>query len=159
MLTMGNDFFTPSQRLAWEYVESASRQGMKQVEALRAFRSGGGAIRTSFWNELWHRAEEGAGVWSTMYLYKDKDTLPASMYEPVGVNYKGKYALNVKMNVRLEDGTILHQVYRTLSSDKRLTLGEWKQAIADSMEDDPSVFTTEILQITDMEFFQKGQAG
>lgn len=153
---MGNDFFTPSQRTAWEYVESAAREGLSQTEALREYRAAGGAIRTSSWGELWHRQEEGAGVWGTLYLYKDKDTLPVSMYEEVGINYKGKYALNVKMNVRLEDGSILHDVYRTLSSDQRLTLGEWKDAINDTMSEDPSVFTTEVLQITEMEFFQRG---
>ncbi len=154
---MSNNFFTGSQRLAWEYVESANRQGMGQVAALRAYRAGGGSIRTSLWGELWHRTEEASGTFGTLYLYKDKDTLPLSMFEEVGINYKGKYALNVKMSVRLEDGSILHDVYRTISSDQRLTLGEWKTAISDTMNEDPSVFTTEVLQITEMEFFQRGK--
>lgn len=150
-----SDFFTPSQRRAWNYVQSGYNRGLGEVQALKEYRSGGGKIRTSSWVELWNRNSESADKWTGLYMLKDSDTVPTSFYEPTGVNYRNKYALNVKLNVRQEDGSILHDIYRTLSTNSRLTLGEWKSAINEAMKEDPSSYSTEVLQITSMEFYER----
>ena len=149
------DLWTKSQRQAWGFVQSAYDEGLSTTDSLSAYRAGGGKIRTSDWVTLWHREDEGSKAWDTLYQYGTGDTVPESMFERVDVNYKNKYTVSFSADVRREDGTIIHNMYRQVSSDERHTVGEYLDAIQESLSDDPSVFIEESIRITDIRFYER----
>jgi hypothetical protein len=148
-----SDFWTDSQRNAWAWVTSGEAQGMTQTQALRAYREAGGHIRTQDWGELWHRKEEASATWETLRYYKPEDTIPESMYQEVGLNYRDKYNIVFRANIRMEDGSILHGEYRTIRSNVRLTLGEIKQAIEDSLRAYAGDYGIDVFSVSDLQFY------
>ncbi len=147
------ELWTSSQRQAWGYVTQAFNEGLNQTQALTAYRAGGGAIRTAYWGELWHRQQEGESNWSTLYQYKRNDVIPESMYEPVGIDYRSQYNVVYKANIRLEDGSILHDQYRTIRSNVRLTMGEIQDAINETLRAYAGDYGVENVQVSDMKFY------
>lgn len=147
------NYWTPSQKQAWDYVVNANSRGLKQTEALTAYRAGGGSIRTSDFSEIWHRYGDASEAWSTIYQYKTTDTIPESTYLDTTVNYSDKYTVVFKANVRDEQGTIIHDVFRQASFSNRPTLGEINSAMNNMMLDDPSIPVQEVYQVTSIEFY------
>jgi hypothetical protein len=148
------DLWTPAQRQAWEYVKSAQGEDMSQTAALNEYRAGGGAIRTSDWGEIWHRYDEGAAQWDKLYQFGSQDTVPESLFNVVDINYAQRYTMTFRASVRDEEGNIIHDVYRQVESDRRLTLSEWQDAAGQALLDDPSVYTSEVLTLEDIEFWE-----
>ncbi len=150
-----DDFWSPSQRQAWQYVTSAYDQGMTQTEALRQYRQGGGAIRTQSWGELWHRYDTGSDGWGSIYQYGSTDVLPASVFTQVGIRYRERYTMQFTATVRDEMGNVVHSVYRQVSSDRLLTVGEWQRGAAESLLEDISQGVSEVIAIEDVAFFER----
>lgn len=151
----GANLWTRSQREAWSYVKGAANSGLRQVEALREYREGGGSIRTSSWGELWDRYQSGAAEWDRLYQFNNEDTIPRSMFSEVNIQYADRYTMTFKTTVRNIDGEITHDIYRQVSSDRLLTMGQWQQAAVETMYDDPSVPTMEVLEIGEVEFYER----
>ena len=151
-----SDLWSGSQREAWGYIQSAYDQGLRQTEALKAYRSGGGAIRSSSWSELWHRYDEGGQSWDTLYQYKTSDVIPESMYEPVGLNFRSKYNITYKTNIKMDDGTILHDQYRTIRSNYRLSLGEIYEEIQETLGAYANDYGLSYTTVTDIKFYTRG---
>lgn len=149
------DFWTDSQRQAWQYVGAAYDQGLNQTEALRAYRQGGGAIRTSSWSELWHRYEGGTDGWSSIYQYGSNDLLPASVFTQVDIRYRERYTMRFKATVRDQLGNIVHDVFRQVSSDRLLTVHDWQQGAYESLLEDISQGVSDVIGIEDVEFFER----
>jgi hypothetical protein len=147
------ELWTDAQRQAWEYVKAGYNDALTQSEALAMYRSGEGHIRTADWGELWHRYSEGSEVWDTLHYYKTEDTLPESFYMETNIHYRNQYNVSVKVNVTDLEGNKIHDVYRIIGSNERLTLGEWNNAITQALLDDPSIMVENIDEIGDMEFY------
>jgi hypothetical protein len=150
---MPDTLWTNSQKNAWDYVRSATNEGLRQTEALEAYRSGGGAIRTSSWGELWHRYNEGAETWGKISLLKTSDTVPESYFTETDINYRSKYTMQFQANIRTEDGTIVHDIYRNVGSNRRLTLKEWLDAISETVKEDLSSPGVDVIEVKAMDFY------
>lgn len=129
------DYWSDSQRQAWQYVLSAQEGGLSTTEALAEYRAGGGAIRTSSWVELWHRADQAAEQWSKLYTIGQNDTVSESMFAETGLNYKQKYIATFTFSMLGADGETISTEYRTVESDKKLTLQEWYSALNEAAYD------------------------
>lgn len=151
-----SDLWTSSQREAWGYIQLGYDQGMRQTEALKAYRAGGGAIRTASWSELWHRYDEGSNTWNTLYQYGMNDVIPESMYEPVGVDYRSKYNIVFKSNIRMDDGSILHDQYRTIRSNYRMSLSEIYGEIEDTLSVYAGEYGVSYTSVSDIKFYSRG---
>lgn len=148
------DYWSDSQRQAWQYVVSAQQQGLREVAALTDYRGGGGAIRTTSWVELWHRAAAGAEQWGTLYKLKGSDTIPESMYVETGLNYRQKYIATFKFSMLGSDGKTITTEYRTLESNTRLTLDEWKSGLGEAAYDYEHEGYGSIREISNIEFLE-----
>ncbi len=152
------DLWTSSQRQAWDYVKAAEGSGLNQSEALREYRAGGGAIRTSDWGMLWHRYDEGAAQWDRLYQFRSNDTVPESLFNPVNINYAEKYVMTFKATVRDENGNLVHDVYRQVESNERLTLAQWQSAATEALLEDPSQFSTGVVDLAELEFWERQES-
>lgn len=123
------DFWSGSQREAWGYVQSFVEQGYNQSQALKAYREGGGAIRTQLWGDLWHRFNEGQDQWGSLYQYKTSDTLSESLFTPTDVNYRNKYNVTYRADITDSEGNVTYGKWFTVSSNRRVTLGELNDAM------------------------------
>ena len=150
-----NDFWTNSQRQAWDYVKKAENGGMGQTEALRQYRAGGGAIRTSSWGELWQRYNTGSDAWDRLSQFKSSDTVPSSLFTQVGINYAERYTMTFTATVRGVSGDLIHNVHRQVSSDRQLTVSQWQSAAGETMIEDPSILTEEVVSVTDVNFYER----
>ena len=130
--------------------------GFKSTASLYAYRAGGGHIRTTDWIEIWHRRDEGSQAWGNLMAYKNSDTIPESMYQRVGIDYRSKYNVVFGGNVRMEDGSILHNQYRTIRSNVRLTLGEIKADINETLTTYAGEYGIENISITSLQFYSPG---
>ena len=150
----GTELWTNAQRQAWDYVKAGQGQDLGQTAALREYRAGGGEIRTADWGELWHRYDEGAAQWDRLYQFGSSDTVPASLFNVVDINYAQRYTMTFKATIRDPDGQIVHDVYRQVESDTRLTVAQWQDAAAQTLLDDPSQYSEAVLEIGEIEFFE-----
>lgn len=149
------DLWTNAQRFAWDYVKSGFDNDYTQSGALKEFRAGGGKIRTSDWGELWHRYDEAAASWERLYQFGQNDVVPESLFAEVNINYQQKYIMTFKADIRTPKGSIVHDIYRQVESDRKMTLGEWQQAALELIIEDPTSQGTEILEMRDVEFFKR----
>ena len=150
---MAETLWSDSQKRAWDYVRSAANEGLRQTESLSAYRAGGGAIRTQLWGELWHRYNEGAETWGKIGLLKTSDTVPESYFTSTDINYRNKYTMQFQVNIRAPDGSIIHDMYRNVGSNRRLTLSEWIQAIEETVVEDMSEPGVNVIEVKSMEFY------
>jgi hypothetical protein len=150
-----SDLFTPAQIRAWDYIDNAYGRDMLQTEALSAYRSGGGQIRTVDWGELWHRFGEAKAAWGTIVQYKNNDTIPESAYSDTNTKYRNPYTVVYKANVRDDEGNILHDIYRQIGFDTRPTLGEINTAMEENLLAEVYNSFTEIYQTTGLEFYRR----
>ena len=148
------EYWSNSQKQAWQYVISAIEGGLNQTEALEEYRLGGGAIRTSSWGELWHRGAASSENWSTLYKLKPTDTVPESMYAETGINYQNKYVATFEFRMRSVDGQTITTEYRTLESSQRLTMEEWLSGLGEAAYDYVGEGYGSVLSITNIEFFE-----
>lgn len=148
------DYWSDSQRQAWQYVISAEEKGLGEVAALTEYRAGGGHIRTTSWVELWHRAESSASQWDTLYKLKPGDTVPESMYAETGMNYKQKYIATFAFSMLGADGKTITTEYRTLESANRLSLQEWKDGLAEAAYDYEHEGYGSVREISSIEFYE-----
>jgi len=150
----GENLWTDAQRQAWDYVKSAHGEDLGQTSALASYRAGGGSIRTSDWGEIWHRYDEGAAQWDRLYQFKNTDIIPESLFNVVDINYSQRYVMTFKATVRDEAGNIVHDVYRQVEADQKQTLAEWQSQANQALLDDPSVYTSAVLDIGEVEFWE-----
>ena len=148
------DLWTPSQHKAWDYVKAGQGADLTQSAALNAYRAGGGSIRTSDWGQLWHRYDEGVAQWDRLYQFGSSDVIPESLFNMVDINYAQRYTMTFKATIRDPDGQIVHDVYRQVESDTRLTVAQWQDAAAQTLLDDPSQYSEAVLEIGEIEFFE-----
>lgn len=153
----GETLWTNAQRQAWDYVKSAHGEDLNQTNALSSYRAGGGAIRTSDWGEIWHRYDEGVAQWDRLYQFKNNDLIPESLFNVVDINYSQRYVMTFKATVRDEAGNIVHNVYRQVEADQKQTLGEWQAQANDALLNDPSVYTSAVIDISNVEFWESAQ--
>lgn len=151
-----SELWTNSQRTAWGYVGMAFDDGLRQTEALRAYREGGGHIRTADWGELWHRQANAESNWGRLYTFNKNDVIPESMYEQVGIDYRAKYNVVFKANIRQEDGSILHDQFRTIRSNVRLTLGEIYDSIDDTLRSYSGEYGIANVEVSGLRFYTPG---
>jgi hypothetical protein len=150
-----SDLWTDSQLQAWSFIQSGLTDELNQSEALREYRAGGGAIRTSSWGELWHRAEDAFTAWNTLYQFNSTDTIPQSMFLDTNINFRGEYTYNVTLDVRNLDGSITNEISRYISSDRLITVQELYNGIDEAMSDDPSNPSVEVLQVRSIQMYHK----
>lgn len=148
------DYWTKSQQQAWQYVVSGVQNGMGEVAALTEYRGGGGAIRTTSWVELWHRAQNDISQWDTLYKLKPNDTVPESMYAETGLNFQQKYVATFSFSMLGADGQTITKEYRTIESDKRLTLQEWKDGLGEAAYDYENGGYGTVREISGIEFLE-----
>jgi hypothetical protein len=146
------DYWSDSQRRAWQYVLSAQDQGLGEVAALTEYRSGGGAIRTTSWVELWHRADQASSTWDNLYTLGGSDTVPESMFAETGINYKQKYIATFTFSMLGADGKTITTEYRTVESNTRLTLDEWKEGLGEAAFDYATGGYGNVREISSIEF-------
>ena len=152
---MSRETWTDAQKIAWDYIKSAYDEGLNQTESLREFREGGGHIRTADWGELWGLYDKGISEWETFRYYRETDTLPESIFTPTDINYTHTYNVFYRATVRDMEGNVVSDVRRLVGSDRRLTVGEWQQAIKESLQTDPSVMVEEVEEVADLEFYTR----
>jgi hypothetical protein len=152
---MGDTLWSDSQKQAWDYVRSGSNFGISQTQSLREYRAGGGSIRTQLWGELWHRYNEGADTWDKLIYLKGGDTVPESFYTETDIKYRNKYTMQFQANIRSPDGSITHDIYRNVGSDRRLTLEEWQEAIDETLTEDISDPSIQVIEVISMEFYTR----
>lgn len=150
--------WSASQRQAWEYVLHGVAEGLTQTGALAAYRSGGGAIRDSYWRELWHKDAEATEAWSQLGYLRSSDSVPARMFEETGIGFSEQYVMAIKATARTETGEVIPDLYRYVQSDQRLTWGEWQGAAGDTLLTDPSARGIVKYEITDISFFERAMA-
>lgn len=148
------DLWTPAQRQAWDYVKSGQGEDMTQTGALQAYRAGGGHIRTQDWGTLWHRYDEGVAQWDRLYQFKAGDVVPESLFTVVDINYAQRYTMTFKASIRDESGNIVHSVYRQVESDRLMTMAQWQASAAETLLEDPSQYSTELISLEDVQFFE-----
>lgn len=150
--------WTPAQNLAWNWVESAVNQGLSATRALKAYRSEGGSIRTQDWFSLWNEYKSGTEVWGNYKYYSVNETIPESMFSRVDINYREKYVMNVKVLIKESTGNVVEK-WRTIESSKRLTVGEWQQAMRDSIATEAYEYDQEVIDTLDQVFFVRSGGG
>jgi len=149
------EIWTQSQRMAWQYVRDSWLQGLSATEALEAYRAGGGEIRTSWWYELYHRAESAAETWEKVAYLKPEDTVPESYFEPVDINFSKRYVINFSIRGVTETGEVVTEMYRYAQSNKRLTWGEWLNTINEAITKDPTKPGIVKYELRDLAFYTK----
>ncbi len=152
---MADELWSQSQRNAWVYVLEGQDMKMSRTKALSEYRAGGGRIGNEAWSELWNRAQSGNETWDRLYQLKESDTVPQSFHTPVNIKYQEKYVMTFTVKIRDSMGNLIPDIHRQVESSKRLTVGEWTQAATESMFEDVSTDTSEVVEVTDIAFFER----
>jgi len=147
--------WTGSQKEAWSYARSAAGQETTATGALREYRAGGGSIRSQDWYSVYRTAEESIYVGKFAEKLPDSYTIPANLVPLVDVRYQERYQAHVTVSTMDAQGRIYHDVSRIVQSNKSLTMGEWKQAITDSIQADRSIPSLIEVEITDIQFTER----
>jgi hypothetical protein len=143
--------------MAWEYVNAAQRYGLRSSEALDAYKAGGGEIRRQWWFDLWHKAESASEEWGKIRYLSPSDTVPESMHDRVDINFSRKYVLNFSASATNAEGQRVPELYRYVESDRRLTWGEWQNAITQTLQSDPSFRGIVKYMLRDLKFYERAR--
>jgi hypothetical protein len=136
-------------------VKSAISEGLRQTEALLAYREGGGAIRTSLWGDLWKRYQSGVETWDAFYTLKGSDSIPESFFVETDINYKNTYNYAYRVEGIDIDGNIRSSKYGTITSNRRLTVTQLSNAITEDMESGITDIPLEVRYIREIEFLRR----
>ena len=147
--------WTEAQREAWQYARAGIAAGTPTSLALAEYRAGGGHIRDADWYSLYKGALQAAyvGEWATKL--PDSYTISRDIIQPVDIRYQEKFQVHVKVTVRDAAGNVYPETYRIVQSDKVLTLGEWKNAIRESVQADRTIPGVTEIEIESFQFTER----
>ena len=145
-----------SQRMAWGYVRAGVDSDLTATGALREYRSGGGAIRTQDWYDLWNKAESAGDAWDTLAYQTPTDTIPESMFEQTDIQVEQKYVMNVNLTGTTVQGETITEMYRYVESDERLTKKEWFAKVDEFLQRYAGVRDFKVYHVTDVAFYTRG---
>jgi hypothetical protein len=140
---------------AWEYTHAYIDADISATAGLRSYREAGGLIRTQDWYTLWNQASASDTEWGTLGYLSPTDSVPERMYELVDLSFQRKYVVNFGASVRMEDGTVLPEVYRYVESDHRLTWGEALRGFEKMLKDYPQLTGMKDFEIYDVRFYER----
>jgi len=106
--------WTVAMRESWQYALEAVETGLSGSAALRAFREGGGAIRTQDWYQLYRWAGDVMRSTEQADLYPRHRDLPESVFVPTDIDYREEYI--VVAEVRWYDPATGRYVTRHVSA-------------------------------------------
>lgn len=85
--------WTNAMMQAWQWAQRAVNEGLSGAAGLRAFREGGGSIRTQDWYRLVRWAGETSMTPSEEAEYMPEVSLPQSVYAPTPFNIREPYKM------------------------------------------------------------------
>jgi hypothetical protein len=145
-----------SQRMAWGYVRAGVDSDLSATGALREYRSGGGAIRTQDWYDLWNKAEAAGDAWDKVSYLTPSDSVPESMFEMTDIKFEQKYVMNVNLTGITVQGETITEMYRYVESDERLTKQEWFAKVDQFLQKYAGVRDFKVYHVTDVAFYTRG---
>lgn len=148
--------WSQSERMAWGYVRAGVDADLTATGALREYRSGGGAIRTQDWYDLWNKAEAAGDAWDKVSYLSPTDSVPESMFEPTDIQFEQRYVVNVNITGNTLQGETVTEMYRYIESDERLTWGEWLQKVDEFLQKYKGIRDFASYHITDVAFYTRG---
>jgi len=85
--------WTGAMMNAWQWARRAVNEGLSGAAGLRAFREGGGSIRTQDWYSLMHWAQEASMAPEEEEEYMSDVSLPQSVYPPTPFDLREPYKM------------------------------------------------------------------
>jgi hypothetical protein len=147
--------FTKSERMAWQYIESAVNQGINATKALTAYRDNGGKINTQKWYADYNKIESSAKEWNTLRYLKPTDTLPESLFLDTPNKYQNKYVVKFTASIRDQFTGEPVTLSRQVGFDNRPTLQELESIAEDYLTEDKSQPASVVIYTTELKFYKR----
>jgi len=90
--------WTVAMRESWQYALEAAEMGLSGSAALRAFREGGGSIRTQDWYQLHRWAGEVIRSGEEAELYPRYRDLPESVFVSTDIDYREEFVVTAEVS-------------------------------------------------------------
>ena len=134
---MGEEYgWSSSQKQAAGFAWSAASKGLTQSAGLEQYRGGGGAIRTTDWNEVFQAAFRVVG-WRedirTVPLHWD---IPERMFTPMDIDWTSKYNFIAEIRYFNIDTQSWEQKHIQAGFDEPVSHAEWREEALRRMKEE-----------------------
>jgi len=140
---------------AWEYVVRGAKEGLSATEALRQYRSGGGAISNEYWYDAYNEAKDLAMLGEQIGELPDFYTV--NEYLAIDSPFRWQQEWVMQMEVTGRDPETGEEISRwvTVESDTPLTKSEYQESAQASITANPGSSPFEIAGVIDWTFYHR----